>query len=128
MIKIFKAFKKDTIVVPETIDDLIMEFMEEDNEILLLERMKIMKANGVKSEISPIMYLYNHGDPSKLIERTEKISAFSKKQDKILDMAMPRIKLCAFMRGFQSIYQKGKIQEHYHWCPYPEWAENKLLS
>jgi len=128
MIKFFKTFKKDTIVVPENIDDLIIEFMEEDNEFALLEKARTMKANGVKSTIAPVLYLYNHGDPAKLIERIEKISEFTKRQNEILDMAMPRIKVCAFIRGFQSIYSKGEIQKHYRWCPYPEWAENKSLS
>lgn len=42
--------------------------------------------------------------------------------DSRFEMALERIKLCAFLNGFMNPFGQGNLSEiHFKWCPHKEW-------
>lgn len=118
-----QAFKKGINLQPLDMEPLIIGFLEEDNDPYA-EKLKTSYMNGVKLNISPILFLYNHGDPAKIQERMSKISEFNSEQQKRFNISMYRVRLCAFMRGANTVFNRKAIHKHYSWCMCNEWSRS----
>lgn len=60
----------------------------------------------------------------------EDFELFSRDQDKRLDLALGRMRLCSFTLGFMNPFgPPAKDCLGYSWCPHKEWKEyfNKIL-